>query len=207
MVARTDLPGELLSYLFPQWLLNAQSRLRRRGPSALGQLRHLVTPTRAASLDSGDPEALGMGPDARDNRLRLLSSPHITERTETWASIGARYGLAFVFPMLDRRVLDFALSLPSALFLRGGYKRRVFRDAMEGVLPEAVRWRHQKLVPLPELLTMAAEHRDAIAQYVDAVAGHPRVRALFDLDGLRAVVATSPRLTRSARTPSIGRDW
>jgi len=184
--------GEILSYLIPQSLMNAQRRLRRRPVSFLGQLRPLVTPARAASLDSGDPEALGRAPDGRENQLRLLSSPHIAERTENWASIGARYGMAFAFPMLDRRVLEFALSLPSALFLGGGYKRRVFRDAMEGVLPEAIRWRHQKIVPLPELLTMPAEHRDAILQYLDAVADHSRVRTLFDLDGVRAVVASLP---------------
>lgn len=184
--------GEMLSYLIPSWLMHAQRRLRRRPPTFYDQLGPLVMAARAATLGSGDPMALGMRPDARDNRVDLLSSPHIAERTENWASIGARYGMAFAFPMLDRRVLEFAVSLPSALFLRGGYKRRVFRDAMEGVLPEKIRWRHQKLVPMPELLTMAAEHRDGILQYLDGVAHHPRVRALFDLDGLRALVRSFP---------------
>lgn len=184
--------GEILSYLVPQALMNAQRRLRHRPVSFLGQLRHLVAPALAPGLDGGDPEALGRAPDGRENRLRLLSSPHITNRTENWASIGARYGMAFAFPLLDRRVLEFALSLPSALFLRGGYKRRVFRDAMEGVLPEMIRWRHQKLVPLPELLTMAAEHRDEIGRYLDSVTGHSRTRTLFDLSGLRAIVAALP---------------
>ncbi|MDO8678749.1 MAG: asparagine synthase-related protein [Acidobacteriota bacterium] len=184
--------GEILSYLIPQPLMNAQRRLRRRPVSFVDQLCPLVASARAASLGGSDLETLGMGPDARENQMRLLSSPHLAERTENWASIGARYGMAFAFPMLDRRVLEFAVSLPSALFLRGGYRRRVFRDAMEGVLPEAIRWRHQKLMPLPDLLTMAAGHRDEILQYLDAVADHSRVRTLFDLDGVRAVAASLP---------------
>ena len=184
--------GEILSYLTPRWLMNAQRRLRRRPVSALRQLHDLVKLERSERLDSRDTETLGMRPDARVNRVRLLASPHIAERTENWASIGARYGIAFAFPMLDRRVVEFAVSLPSALFLRGGFKRRVFRDAMEGVLPDAVRWRHQKLVPLPDLLTGAAEHREAIVRYLETAAGHPRVRELFELDGLRAVVASLP---------------
>lgn len=184
--------SEILPYLIPQSLMNAQRRLRRRPVSFLGQLRPLLAHARAVGLAGGDPAALGSGPDGRENQLQLLASPHLTDRTENWASIGARSGMAFAFPMLDRRVLEFALSLPSALFLRGGYKRRVFRDAMADVLPEVLRWRHQKLVPLPELLTMTAGHADAILQYLDEAASHSRVRTLFDLGGLRAIVASLP---------------
>jgi asparagine synthase (glutamine-hydrolysing) len=52
--------------------------------------------------------------------------------------MGSLDGLAFAFPLLDRRVVEFALSLPSELFVRGGFRRRPFRDAMAGVLPESV---------------------------------------------------------------------
>ena len=67
-----------------------------------------------------------MAADGRENRWRLMTSPHIAERAEDWAQTGARHGLAFVFPLLDRRVVEFALSLPSELFLRGGFRRRPF---------------------------------------------------------------------------------
>ena len=76
-----------------------------------------------------------MAPDGRENRWRLMTSPHIAERAEIWAQTGARHGLAFAFPLLDRRVVEFALSLPSEFFLRGGFRRRPFRDAMVDVLP------------------------------------------------------------------------
>lgn len=54
-----------------------------------------------------------MAPDGRENRWRLMTSPHVTERVEDWAQTGARHGLAFAFPLLDRRLVEFSLSLPT----------------------------------------------------------------------------------------------
>ena len=101
-----------------------------------------------------------MAPDGRENRWRLMTSPHITEFAEVWAQTGARYGLAFAFPLLDRRVVEYSLSLPSELFLRGGFRRRPFRDAMVDVLPERVRLRHQKYQSFPSSIIDVAERKD-----------------------------------------------
>jgi asparagine synthase (glutamine-hydrolysing) len=185
--ART-LRGEVLPYFMPEWLMEFQGRLRGR-PSSGDPFDGLLTPTILASLGDIDADRLSLGPNARRNQMRLLASPHLAERAEDWASIGARHGIAFAFPMLDRRVVEFALSLPSTVFLRGGCKRRVFRDAMKDVLPPLIRGRHQKLMPFPDLLVAAVLHRKAILQRLTHAARHPRVRAMFNLDRLRARTA------------------
>jgi asparagine synthase (glutamine-hydrolysing) len=183
--------GEIGSYLSPEWLLRRARRVRGRPAGISDIFRCWLAPGVARNFASATDQ-LKIGPDARHNRLRLLSSPHIAERTENWANIGARQGIAFVFPMLDRRVVEFALSLPSSLFLRGGYKRRLHRDAMEGVLPELIRWRHNKLVPLPEHLPNAVAARDLIVQHLERASHNPAVRAIFDIDRLRADAANLP---------------
>jgi asparagine synthase (glutamine-hydrolysing) len=48
-------------------------------------------------------------------------------------------------PFLDYRLVEFALSLPSRFKIRDGYTKRVLRDGMKGLLPEAIRWRVTKL--------------------------------------------------------------
>jgi hypothetical protein len=40
--------------------------------------------------------------------------------------------------------MEFALSLPGRMFFQEGWKRWLYRTAMEGVLPDVVRWNPQK---------------------------------------------------------------
>jgi asparagine synthase (glutamine-hydrolysing) len=55
-------------------------------------------------------------------------------------------------PFLDHRLVEFAFALPSDIKFRGGYTKRVLRDAMDGLLPEPVRMRARKMgFATPEL--------------------------------------------------------
>jgi len=133
-----------------------------------------------------------MAPDGRENRWRLLTSPHLAESAEVWAQTGARYGLAFAFPFLDRRVVEFSLSLPSELFLRGGFRRRPFRDAMVDVLPERVRLRHQKYPRFPSRMLDVAERKDEFLALIDTFEHNESIRRMIDLALLRRQVEAFP---------------
>jgi hypothetical protein len=63
---------------------------------------------------------------------------------EAWAAHGAALGLTYTFPLLDRRIIDFALTLPGRMFFRDGWKRWIYRKGMEGILPDLVRWNPKK---------------------------------------------------------------
>jgi asparagine synthase (glutamine-hydrolysing) len=125
-------------------------------------------------------------PDVRRNQLRLLNSPHLAVRTTNWASIGARFGQAFTFPMLDRRVVDFALSLPSTWHIRDARKRRVFRDAMEGILPEKIRWRFEKLTPFPVSPDSQQIQIPEMLRLAEQLAGVPLVQQIFNMRAVQA---------------------
>ncbi|KRP86347.1 asparagine synthase (glutamine-hydrolyzing) [Bradyrhizobium sp. USDA 4503] len=80
-------------------------------------------------------------------------------------------------PFLDHRLVDFAFALPSDIKFRGGYAKRVLRDAMDGILPEPVRMRARKMgFATPELhwqttvlspLISDAVSSDALADFID----------------------------------------
>jgi len=86
-------------------------------------------------------------PGVRNMQLSLLWNGHLAHRIESWASHGSDVGIRYVYPLLDRRVIEFALSVPPHLFLRNGWKRWLFRAAAEGILPDAVRWHKHKIDP------------------------------------------------------------
>lgn len=48
-------------------------------------------------------------------------------------------------PFLDHRLVEFVFSLPSYFKMRGGYTKRVMREAMIGVIPEKIRRRARKM--------------------------------------------------------------
>jgi asparagine synthase (glutamine-hydrolysing) len=83
-------------------------------------------------------------PGVRRMQVSLLEFGHLQYRMESWAAHGAAIGLRYSFPLLDRRVMEFALSLPGRMFFHEGWKRWLYRTAMEGVLPDVVRWNPQK---------------------------------------------------------------
>ncbi|MEH6589990.1 MAG: asparagine synthase-related protein [Halioglobus sp.] len=76
----------------------------------------------------------------RKAMLVLLGFGHIQGRVESWAAMGNRKGLEYRYPLLDKRVLEFALGLPPDLFRKGGMNRYIFRQALADILPEAVRF-------------------------------------------------------------------
>ncbi len=59
-----------------------------------------------------------------------------TLRPECAALLGSYAGVQYVFPYLDYRVIDFALSIPRHCFLYKGRTRFVFKEAYKDVIPE-----------------------------------------------------------------------
>jgi asparagine synthase (glutamine-hydrolysing) len=48
-------------------------------------------------------------------------------------------------PLLDYRILELVLALPSRLLLRDGWSKYILRKSMEGIVPNMVRWRTDKM--------------------------------------------------------------
>jgi asparagine synthase (glutamine-hydrolysing) len=63
----------------------------------------------------------------------------------------AGQGIDLRFPFADRRLVEHSLALPAEVKQRDGWDRWVLRSAMEGRLPDPVRWRRGKGDLLPNL--------------------------------------------------------
>lgn len=163
---------------------------------------------RAEAVADRDLSLRAAPPDARRMRLSLLEGHGLTRRAEQWALLGARHGMAVGFPMLDRRLVEFALSLPSGLFLGGGWSRRVFRDAMQGVLPEELRWKPTKTDLMVEDPIHVAGQRALLAARLPALWQRDAIAGLFDLDAVAARLNSLPPADILARTIDCGQgDW
>ena len=55
--------------------------------------------------------------------------------------------MVYAYPLLDRRIVEFALGVPPHLYVQEKYGRYLFRRTLRGILPDAVRWSHVKYEP------------------------------------------------------------
>lgn len=81
----------------------------------------------------------------RDCQLGLLHYGHIVSRTESWAASSKR--MDYRYPLLDKRVVEFALGIPGDLYLRKGKGRYIFRQAIADLLPADICWGEMKSEP------------------------------------------------------------
>ena len=80
--------------------------------------------------------------------LKYLYQYHIPERTEDWNIHASRDGIEYRYPLIDKRVIEFVLTIPSRLLYKNGFSRILLREMSEGLLPEEVRWHVSKNDPV-----------------------------------------------------------
>lgn len=118
----------------------------------------------------------------KQQELKVIESPHVLYRLEDSAVGAASYGVDYRYPLLDVRLLQFCLALPSHMKINKGIKRNMIRQATQGILPDKIRLRHDKsraTVPTSRLRVMhdqelinhyltAIKNNKLLCQYIDS---------------------------------------
>jgi len=68
--------------------------------------------------------------------VKHLESGNIQTRTEISACLGSEYNIQYIFPFLDYKVVDFAMSIPRHMFYKNGINRYAYRKAFAKLLPQ-----------------------------------------------------------------------
>jgi asparagine synthase (glutamine-hydrolysing) len=123
---------------------------------------------------------------AREAHQRGLASgliPYVLEMADKAASA---FALEPRYPFLDRRLIELCVALPPEQKLRGGWTRAVVRQAMDGLLPEEVRWRAGKADLSPNFMRQLLDRdREIVA---DVIVRNPDVLEDYvDISALRRV--------------------
>ena len=184
--------GGLRRAFVPMPLQRAVRRARRPGRHAASLQGSLIHPDlarrtnvheRLDALAAHRPAGRSLDPRAR--QAAELAHPYIAAALERYARAAASQGVEARHPFLDRRVVELCVALPWDLKVRGGWSKWIVRRAMEGYLPDAVRWRRGRWVRLgPAFL------EDAIASRLESLAD--TVSALeryIDIDAWRSLLS------------------
>lgn len=108
--------------------------------------RHIIHP-----LKRSDPKAIKnyyFHTSRRQLHLRYLGFYHLQERCESWAVNGFLHGVEYRYPLLDKRIIEYMLKVPSELLAGIDQSRPVIRDLGKGLVPEEVRLNTSKNDPV-----------------------------------------------------------
>ena len=148
----------------------------------------------------GKPRTAARTASVRATQLERLNLGHLAQRMEDWGSSGARLGIEYRYPLLDRRLIEFVLGLPPEQFRSGPRSRWFMRRALRSVLPAKVLEQSVKSDPARYRPLGAAtdEALLAVLQQLDARAEPPVRAGYVEMVKLRA--ALEARRTRGKRT-------
>jgi len=72
----------------------------------------------------------------KEKQLELSSNGYHQERLESWDSLGKKYGIEYVYPLLDKRIVEFAISLDSSLYYKNETSRYLYKQVLANYIPE-----------------------------------------------------------------------
>jgi len=184
--------GWLVQPLVPDTLRRLLRRRPRLMDERFGVIRFVHPAIRGQILARRMPPVLNTNTPAQ--RVTAFAAHHIPSRCTYYSIMAARHGLAASFPLLDRSIVDFVLSLPASMFLADGQSRQPFRRAMRGILPDRVRLATQKVGLFDDRFLRYAERKHVLLEALAELRADPSSSAspIFDLDALGAALQQLP---------------
>jgi asparagine synthase (glutamine-hydrolysing) len=74
----------------------------------------------------------------RSHHLGMLQFYHLQDRCEKWFAMGYRHGVEYTYPLLDRRIIEFMLRIPSSQLCETKKFRPLLRELGAGFLPDSI---------------------------------------------------------------------
>jgi asparagine synthase (glutamine-hydrolysing) len=142
IVPRRDLWDYGIRAVVPQSIKQVYRSVRPAVPK-WARLIHPELAARSGLLENRQDPASFSAP-GRQKRFRSLFYSAYAESITVMQEIAWQSGMQYVFPFMDRRIVEFVLQVPTELVGLPGDSRRILRDAMGDGLPDAVRQRQDK---------------------------------------------------------------
>lgn len=134
----------------------------------------------------------GIHRSVKQFQCRYVLSGVLLSRIEPMSEWGEMHGVNYHYPVLDKRVIEFILSVPTDQLCRHGWQRYLFRRAMEGILTPAIQWKRSKHEPAlwknGELTRSFLEKR--AKGYIEEAGGLPVFQRYFEAKAVEKMLST-----------------
>jgi asparagine synthase (glutamine-hydrolysing) len=176
-IVTTSLPDRI----FSAWQLDLPQLFRKALARGMVQLSILTADELRLVKNQG--LHLRLRASVRKNMLAQLEDGHLSRRMEDWAAEGARHGIEYRYPLLDRRIVEYCLSLPAGAFVHSGFPRFLMRAAICDLLPADWRWADAKSEPAKistqdaAIAAVWAGSGSQVGQGISVTSSHAALRA------------------------------
>ncbi|MBF0613383.1 MAG: hypothetical protein G8345_22170 [Magnetococcales bacterium] len=170
--------------------------LLRELRAALPKIAHSPRPQGMASLLNPDLQ-INLPPVTHGvaTGVPRLALPEIMQGSlpsyEEQALAAASHGMEYVCPYVSPEMMEFILAIPPEVYVAKGWRRGLCRLAMEGLLPDEIRFRTDKKLYLPTFSTALRRHfpeyRQTFIQTLENVQKRNQLATYMDLDRLNAL--------------------
>lgn len=126
--------------------------------------------------------------DTHQMRRGTAEAWYIQTRLEAFAHQGARHGIVYAYPLLDRDLIEFSMQVPGIFLRCDGQRRVLFREALAGILPDEARFSPAKLVPFPGEGQRNAAARESLLALLHGWGKNARIRDFLDLEFMADVI-------------------
>jgi asparagine synthetase B (glutamine-hydrolysing) len=134
-----------------------------------------ITPLRATPLR--------ITPGLESDSAGPLHNRQLHFRIASGALLAAPHKQAWTYPLLDRRLIEFALACPPQIRTAQGFSRRLARLVIDDRVPASVAWNPRKgRETIPGSREQVVDNGDAIRARLEGWRGHPLVSSVFDLE-------------------------
>ncbi|MFQ5680331.1 MAG: asparagine synthase-related protein, partial [Gemmatimonadota bacterium] len=174
---RADLWRGLLKFLLAQVRIGRGRRVPRWvNGSFAGQVRH--------ARRRGCEQPRGFPTRYQEQTYRNLTSPAFSLGLNHMDAAAAAYSLEVRHPFLDRRLVEFLLSIPPAVKFQWGFRKMFFQSALQGVVPSPLRPAEAGVHAVPPVDYAEWVRRDA--GRLEAVLFHENARIFRYVDRRQA---------------------
>lgn len=196
-VART-LMGQVIHPILPRGVRRAIHRLRGRDPDDVARFSAL-NPAYIADRDlpekwrtqGFDPWFALSEPDPARYRAHLLFDENQMARDMRGMS-GEASGFEYRDPHSDRRLLEFALTVPEPMYRRDGVPRSFARAVFADRLPAEILNERRRGAQTVTWFRNLDARRQTIAAELEMLEGSPTARSLIDLPRLKQLMREWP---------------
>ncbi|MDY6800427.1 MAG: asparagine synthase-related protein [Bacteroidota bacterium] len=117
-----------------------------------------------------------------DQSIERITHPHVAQRLEYCSLAAKQYGIEYRYPLLDKDLIEFYLSMPPHLKAQKGILRYAIRQVMEGYLPDEIRWRNDKSgATIPTVYLRTLKDKDKIIEIIEQAKSNPNITQYIDM--------------------------
>jgi len=118
----------------------------------------------------------------RMRQYRRINYDYMPQRLEYCAIKAQTRKIEYRYPLLDKRLVEFYLSLPSHMKAKNGYGRYIIRKALEGMLPPEIQWRTDKTGTVVPSIFIKYKHEEQQMRELIEKARNSPIKHYVDYD-------------------------